>query len=139
MQDEELTQKIIGAAYRVHNALGFGFLEKVYENALFLELERLGIKAAQQVPIQVYYEGHVVGEYCADLWVEDRVIVEVKAIQALDRVHEAQLVNYLTATRIDIGLLINFGQSVEVKRKHRRYKPKGFRSTLQSSNPVNPV
>ncbi|MDX9953483.1 MAG: GxxExxY protein [Anaerolineae bacterium] len=124
MQDEELTRTIIGCAYKVHNTLGAGFLEKVYENALTIELQKHELRVQQQRPITVYYEGQVVGEYCADLCVEDRVIVELKAGVALNKAHEMQLVNYLTATGIDIGLLLNFGESVEVKRKYREYKPK---------------
>ena len=125
MTDDDLTQKIIGCAYKVHNALGPGFLEKVYENALRLELEKLGLRVKQQEPISVEYEGQVVGEYYADLWVDERVVVELKAAQAFAKEHEVQLVNYLTATRIDLGLLLNFGPSVQVKRKFRKYKPKG--------------
>ena len=125
MTDDDLTQKIIGCAYKVHNTLGPGFLEKVYENALRIELEKLGLRVKQQEPISVEYEGQVVGEYYADLWVDERVVVELKAAQALAKEHEVQLVNYLTATRIDLGLLLNFGSSVQVKRKFREYKPKG--------------
>ena len=124
MQDEELTSAIIGCAYKVHNTLGAGFLEKVYENALAIELQKHALRVQQQKPITVYYEGQVVGDYYADLCVEDRVIVELKADAALHKAHEIQLVNYLTATGIDIGLLLNFGESVEVKRKYRQYKPK---------------
>jgi len=118
-----LTKKIIGCAFKVHNALGCGFLEKVYENALRIELLKEGLEVKQQEPIKVYYEGQVVGDYYADLWVEDRVIVELKAVQTLSKAHEVQLVNYLTATGVDIGLLLNFGSSVQVKRKFRQYKP----------------
>ena len=125
MTEDDLTQKIIGCAYKVHNTLGPGFLEKVYENALRIELEKLGLRVKQQEPINVEYEGQVVGEYYADLWVDERVVVELKANQALAKEHEVQLVNYLTATRIDLGLLLNFGSSVQVKRKFREYKPKG--------------
>jgi GxxExxY protein len=125
MTDDVLTQQIIGCAYKVHNTLGPGFLEKVYENALRIELEKLGLRVKQQEPISVEYEGQVVGEYYADLWVDERVVVELKAAQALAKEHEVQLVNYLTATRIDLGLLLNFGPSVQVKRKFREYKPKG--------------
>jgi GxxExxY protein len=125
MTDDALTQQIIGCAYKVHNTLGPGFLEKVYENALRIELEKLGLRVKQQEPISVEYEGQVVGEYYADLWVDERVVVELKAAQALAKEHEVQLVNYLTATRIDLGLLLNFGPSVQVKRKFREYKPRG--------------
>ena len=113
----ELTERIIGAAYRVHNVLGFGFLEKVYENALALELSDDGLAVARQQLVPVRYKGRPVGDYVADLVVADKVIVEVKAVGALDRVHEVQLVNYLKATGIEVGLLINFGRKVEVKRK----------------------
>jgi GxxExxY protein len=124
MKQEDLTYDIINCAYKVHNTLGTGFLEKVYENAMHLELNKQGLKTEQQVPIQVYYDGQVIGEYYADLFIEEKIIVELKAVQKLVAIHEVQLVNYLTATGIDIGLLINFGTSVEVKRKHRVYKPK---------------
>jgi GxxExxY protein len=124
MRDDDLTQEIIGCAYKVHNALGAGFLERVYENALRIELEKLGLRVKQQEPINVTYEGQVVGEYYADLWVDERVLIEVKAVQALVKQHEVQLVNYLSATRIESGLLLNFGPSVQVKRKFREYKPK---------------
>ena len=125
MTIDDLTRMIIGCAYKVHNTLGSGFLEKVYENALRIELEKLGRKIKQQEPINVSYEGEVVGEYYADLWVDDSVVVEVKAVQTLVKRHEVQLVNYLAATNIDNGLLLNFGSSVEVKRKFREYRPKG--------------
>lgn len=124
MKDDDLTQIIIGCAYKVHNALGPGFLEKVYENALRIELENIGLRVKQQEPINVSYDGHVVGEYFADLWVDERVVIELKAAQSLVKQHEVQLVNYLTATGIDCGLLLNFGPSVQVKRKFREYKPK---------------
>lgn len=135
MTDDVLTEKIIGCAYKVHNILGPGFLEKVYENSLRIELEKLGLRVKQQEPINVEYEGQVVGEYYADLWVDERVVVELKAAQALAKAHEVQLVNYLTATRIDLGLLLNFGSSVQVKRKFREYKPKGslMRAILPAS------
>jgi len=124
MKDDALTQKIIGCAYKVHNTLGPGFLEKVYENALRIELEKLGLRVRQQEPLSVAYEGHVVGEYYADLWVDERVVIELKAAQTLVKQHEVQLVNYLAATGVESGLLLNFGPSVEVKRKFREYKPK---------------
>ena len=125
MTDDELTGKIIGCAYLVHNKLGPGFLEKVYENALRIELQKAGLSVKQQEPIRVVYDGQFVGEYYADLWVEERVVVELKAALALVKEHEVQLVNYLTATSVDLGLLLNFGSSVQVKRKFREYKPKG--------------
>lgn len=113
----DVTDKIIGAAYKVYNALGYGFLEKVYENAMAIELNRLGLTVKQQEPVKVLYEGEVVGDYVADLVVEGKVIVELKAVSVLDKVHEVQLVNYLKATEIEVGLLINFGQEIEFKRR----------------------
>jgi GxxExxY protein len=124
MKDEDLTEKIIGCAFKVHNALGPGFLEKVYENGLRIELESLGFTVKQQEPINVNYEGQVVGEYYADLWVDECVVIEVKAALTLVKQHEVQLVNYLAATGIDCGLLFNFRPSVQVKRKFREFKPK---------------
>ena len=130
MDDNDLTHKIIGAAYKVHNQLGAGFLEKVYENALRIELTKQGLRVQQQAPIAVFYQGEPVGDYYADLWVEERIIVELKAVQSLAKEHEVQLVNYLTATGLDTGLLLNFASSVQVKRKFRQYQPK---STKQVS------
>ncbi|MEM6633318.1 MAG: GxxExxY protein [Bacteroidota bacterium] len=121
MQDE-LTQEIIGAAYRVHNTLGSGFLEKVYENALRVELRDLGLAVKQQFPISVFYKGFTVGQFIADLFVEDQVILELKAVETLIPFHYVQLVNYLNATQVEIGLLINFGESVQVKRRTRKFK-----------------
>jgi GxxExxY protein len=112
-----LTEQIIGCAFDVHNSLGYGFLEKVYENALLVELRRAGLGAAQQVPIPVHYREHKVGDFYADLLVEGSVIVEIKAVRNLVDVHEVQLVNYLKATGIPVGLLLNFGRKVEMRRK----------------------
>jgi len=122
MIHDELTKKIIGCAYVVHNTLGAGFLEKVYENALLFELRSEGLDADRQASLKVEYKCIVVGEYFADLVVEGKVICELKAIEKLSSYHEVQLVNYLVATGIDIGLLINFGESVTVRRKFRKYK-----------------
>ena len=123
MIKDELTKNIIAAAYRVHNTLGSGFLEKVCENAMVIELGKRSIPVMQQHPIEVYYEGTKVGQYFADLWVDNQVIVELKAMENLSAEHEVQLVHYLSATGIEIGLLINFGSSVAVKRKYRTYRP----------------
>jgi len=109
MNADDLTEKIIGCAYTVSNTLGAGFLEKVYENALFIELQKQGLRTEQQKPVSVVYGGQVVGEYIADLIVEESVIIELKAVRVLDAVHQAQLLNYLKATGINIGLLLNFG------------------------------
>ena len=126
MEINDLTHVIIGCAYKVHNALGSGFLEKVYENALKIELSKLHIDAQQQKELCVWYEGRSVGRYYPDLWIDRQLIIEIKAVQTLSRKHEMQLVHYLAATGIDDGLLINFGSSVQVKRKFREYKPKAF-------------
>ncbi len=117
MKHADITEKIIKAAYTVHNTLGFGFLEKVYQNALEIELRQMGLKRESQKPITVYYKDEVVGEYIADIVVEDSVILELKAVKELNEIHEVQLVNYLKATGLEIGLLINFGHSVKNKRK----------------------
>ena len=101
MTDGELTQKIIGCAYTVHNKLGPGFLERVYENSLRIELEKAGLRVKQQEPINVLYDGQVVGAYYADLWIDERVVVELKAALALVKEHEVQPVNYLTATGVN--------------------------------------
>jgi GxxExxY protein len=113
----ELTEKIIKAFYKVYNTLGYGFLEKVYENALFIELESIGLNIKKQEPIKVYYEEKEVGVYFADLIVNDTIIIELKAAEYLIEEHESQLINYLKATEIEIGLLLNFGKKPEVKRK----------------------
>jgi len=117
MMHEELTEKIIGAFYRVYNVLGYGFLEKVYENALKIELRKSGISFESQVSIKVYYDGEVVGDYFADFVIEGKVVVEVKAIRELSGSDGKQLLNYLRATDKDVGLLLNFGKKAEVKRK----------------------
>ena len=117
MPSSELTEKIIGCAYNVSNTLGCGFLEKVYENSLAHELRKAGFSITQQQKIDVAYDGVVVGFYESDIIVEGRIIIEVKALRALDVAHKAQCLNYLKATGIRLGLLINFGNpKVEVKR-----------------------
>ena len=117
MKHKQLTHDIINAAHTVHNTLGFGFLENVYQNALLLELLERGIEAEAEKPIKVIYHRQVVGDYVADIVVERKVIAEVKAVKKLHEIHEVQLVNYLKATGLEVGLLINFGLSVEVRRK----------------------
>ena len=119
-QDTKLkafTETIIRIYYRVYNKLGYGFLEKVYESAMMIEFRKEGIPALSQSPIKVIYEEEVVGEYYADILVDDKVIVEIKATRALALEHEAQLLNYLKATDIEVGLLLNFGPKPEIKRK----------------------
>ncbi|MBD2606068.1 GxxExxY protein [Scytonema hofmannii FACHB-248] len=117
-----VTEMIIGCAFQVGNTLGVGFLERVYENALVHELGKTGLRVEQQKPLQVWYDGIVVGNYEADLLVEEAVIVELKAVTALDSRHFAQCMNYLKATRLTLGLIINFGNpKVEVKRVVRNF------------------
>jgi len=113
----ELMEKIIKAAYEVYNELGYGFLEKVYENALAQELKSAQLNVTPQAPIKVYYKQNLIGDYYADLLVDDKVIIEIKAVNQLAKIHEVQLVNYLKATKYEIGLLINFGDKIEIKRK----------------------
>ena len=117
MKYKELTGKIIECAFKVHRKLGYGFLEAVYQNALMIELSKVGLEAVKQKDIKIHYDGEVVGDYTADIVVENRVILELKAIKEIHPVHEAQLVNYLKATGMEVGLLINFGDRVEIKRK----------------------
>lgn len=120
---DELIQKIIGASYKVYNTLGTGFLEKVYEKALCIKLKKEGLKVERQYPVSVYYEKEKVGDYYADLYVKNRIIIELKSVECLSIAHEKQLVNYLSATNIDDGLLINFSiEKVQIKRKFRVYK-----------------
>ena len=115
-QWNKTTEQIIGAAYKVANKLGCGFLEKVYENAVAHELRKAGFEVRQQEPIPVLYDGVVVGDYYADLIVNGCIVIELKAIRALDEIHSAQCINYLAATKLPVCLLLNFGKRVEVKR-----------------------
>ena len=132
MKEEEITGKIIGCAMKVHRTLGCGFLESVYQNALAYELKKARLEVQCEVPIKVFYEGVDVGEFYADLLVEKQVIVENKAVEQLCPAHEVQLVNYLTATEFDVGLLINFGSSsLQYKKKFRVYR-------APAPHPVNP-
>ena len=114
---QETTAEIINCFYRVYNTLGFGFLEKVYENALYLEMKSHGLSCSKQVPIAVFYRGIEVGVYYADIIVDNTIIIELKAAESLVEEHELQLINYLKATQIEIGLLLNFGKSPQIKRK----------------------
>jgi GxxExxY protein len=117
MDIKELTYLINGAVFEVNRVLGPGFLEKVYENSMMVELKKRNLKAQAQVPVKVEYKGEIVGEYFADIVVEDRIILELKAIESLQKIHEAQLLNYLKATDYKIGLLINFTYpKAEIKR-----------------------
>lgn len=114
----DITDLVIRSAFSVHNALGAGFLEKVYENALVIELRELGLLATQQPAVKVMYKGTVVGDFFPDLMVENKVIVEIKAQPEILKVHEIQLVNYLRASGWCVGVLLNFGERVTVRRKH---------------------
>ncbi len=114
---KELTEKIIRIFYRVYNKLGYGFLEKVYENAMMIEFKIEGISAMSQSPIKVLYKSEIVGEYYADILVDEKVIVEIKVTRTMALEHEAQLLNYLKATNIEVGLLLNFGPKPQIKRK----------------------
>jgi GxxExxY protein len=124
MIEEELTGNIIRIFYKVFNALGYGFLEQIYHNALILELTAAGLKIETEKPIAVFYDGRVIGSFSCDLVVEDKVILELKAKERLHESHEAQLINYLRATQIEIGLLLNFGRTPEFKRKYFSNKNK---------------
>ncbi|MCR4304875.1 MAG: GxxExxY protein [Gallionella sp.] len=150
MEHSEVTQKIIGCAMKVHGTLGSGFLESVYQNALALELHKAGMKVECEKRIQVTYDGVVVGDFVADMLINENILVENKAVQVLVSAHEVQLVNYLTATGTDIGLLLNFGAArLEFKRKTRTFCPKksgqdeqDFQDKAQApfaSYPVHPV
>jgi len=114
---ENITGEIIKAFYNVYNTLGAGFLEKVYEKALLIELKELGLNAESQKEVIVFYKGQEIGKYIADIVVEGKVIVEIKAIKELNKNHEAQIINYLKATKIKVGLLVNFGDELKFKRR----------------------
>ncbi|GHV43861.1 hypothetical protein FACS1894180_4220 [Bacteroidia bacterium] len=134
MNINELTEKVIKAAYVVHNKLVAGFLENLYEKTLFIELKKMNIDAECQYSMPVYYDDVQIGSYFADLFVEEQLIVALKAVENLTVGHEKQLVNYLAATGIDNGLLINFGSSVVVKRKFRKYVQKDSQNTEDFQN-----
>ncbi len=121
---EDVTKSIVGAAYKVYNNMGFGYLEKVYEKCMLIELSEInGLDIKHQCPIKVEYKGLDVGDFVADLLINDSIIVELKSVRQLSVVHEVQMVNYLKATGMDLGLLINFGeQKVDIKRKVKELK-----------------
>ena len=123
MEYKELTEKVIGCAYRIYNKMGFGFLESVYEKCMLIELHKANLNAESQKPIIVYYDNQIVGEFAADIIVNDTVILELKSVKRVIKAHEVQLVNYLVATGKPIGLILNFGErKVEVKRKVKDLK-----------------
>lgn len=113
----EITELIIHAYFQVYNQLGYGFLEKIYERAMIIEMAKLGLKCEQQKNIKVYYEGIEIGDYYADIVVEECVIVELKAVETVAPEHEVQLVNYLKSTELEVGLLLNFGPKPQFKRR----------------------
>jgi GxxExxY protein len=117
MLHQELSNKIIKAFYTVYNTFGYGFLEKVYERAFIIELRKMNLNCSNQIPVKVFYEEQLVGDYYADIIVEDSIIIELKAMEGLCLEHEYQLINYLKATEIEVGLLLNFGEKPEFKRK----------------------
>jgi len=117
MKHKELTEEIIKIFYKVYNTLGYGFLEKIYENAMMIEFRKANMPAASQCPIEVIYEGEVVGQHAIDILIDNIVIVELKAANSLTSAHHAQLLNYLKATKVEVGLLLNFGPEPEISRK----------------------
>lgn len=140
MEYGDLTNKIIGAAYAVYNYMGFCFLESVYEKCLMIELQKSGVHVEHQAEILVKYDGIVVGDFRADLLVENEIIVELKSIRSLLQAHEVQLVNYLKATGKDVGLLINFGETgVQIKRKVRDLNSISRTNSFNPSKSCNPV
>jgi GxxExxY protein len=128
----ELTGRILGAFFQLHKEMGYGFSEKVYQAALALLLEEFGIRVQQQVPLRVYFHGKVVGEYIADMLINDVVLLELKAIEKLTSAHDAQLLNYLKATEIEVGLLLNFGPQAEFHRKIYDNARKGSLSWIKN-------
>ncbi len=133
---KEITDKIINAFYKVYNELGFGFLEKVYLNALYLELIELNLNCEKHKQIKVYYNGKKVGEYYADILVNDLVIIELKAAESIAEEHELQLINYLKATDLEVGLLLNFGKKPRFKRKLFTNDRKKIKSVKICNNSV---
>ena len=142
MKDDDLTHLIIGLAMKVHRTLGHGFLESVYQNSFSHELKKSGMTVECEVPIKVFYDGIDVGVFYVDILVNRKIILEIKAVDQLAPVHEVQLVNYLSATNHDVGLIINFGApSLQWKKKFRTYRKSDSDSSNPSpivSNPVNP-
>ena len=134
MIEEELTSHILRVYYHVYNSLGYGFIESIYHNAMIIELTSAGLKVETEKSIAVYYQGRVVGTFSADIVVEDKVILELKAKDKIIEAYEAQLTNYLRATEIEIGLLLNFGRQPEFKRKFFSNRNKQLTSEPQSNN-----
>jgi GxxExxY protein len=139
MSDElihkDITDRIINAFYTVYNTLGWGFLERVYENAVAIELQNMGFAIERQRPLKIYYRQHLIGEYFADIVVEQKVIVELKAVETVHQTHIDQLQNYLRATQIEVGLLLNFGRRPEFKRRVFTNARKGSGIVTQPDQP----
>ena len=123
MDTETIINTIIQCIYNVRGSLKEGFLESVYQKALLIELRSAGLDAVSEMPIKVYYRNELVGDFKADITIDNSAIIELKAVEILHKSHEAQLVNYLTATGIDNGILVNFGENFKIKRKYRVYRP----------------
>ena len=139
-QADPLTKLVIGEAMYVHRSLGPGFLESIYHNALSLRWKKAGLKIESQRPLPVFFEGEIIGDFFADIIVENRLVLELKALSAVCAAHEVQLVNYPTATKIETGLLLNFGaKSLEVKRKCRTLHSPALNSKSNQVNLVNPA
>ncbi len=136
MINKEITREIIRGFYKVYNKLGYGFLEKVYENALMVELKKLGFEVVQQKKIKVFYDGFIVGEYCADLIVNDAVVIELKSVEALCKEHKNQLINYLRSTEKEVGLLLNFGKEPEFQRVIFTNNNKNLCKSVKSASSV---
>lgn len=129
--EDKLTETVIGCAMKIHRSLGAGFLESVYANALAHELGKAGISYQRETPINVVYDNTIIGEFRSDFQIENKLIIELKAVESLSAVHEVQVVNYLSATNIGVGLLLNFGSnSLQFKRKHRR---------INQGQPASPI
>jgi GxxExxY protein len=137
MLERTLSNQVIHGFYKVYNTLGYGFLEKVYENALYLELINQGISCRKQYPIKVFYNEVIVGEYYADIIVEDVLIIELKAAESLAIEHEYQLINYLKATEIEVGLLLNFGKEPKFIRKVFSNERKQLKLNADDANDAN--
>ena len=127
----DITGKILGAFFQVHKELGYGFSEKVYENSLVILLDEIGLEVKSQVHLQVYFHNQAVGEYIADLIVNDVILLELKAVEKIADIHTAQLLNYLKATKIEVGLVLNFGRTAEFRRKVYDNERKGSLSWIR--------
>lgn len=138
LKHKEISNKILKAFYKVYNVFGYGFLEKIYERALMIELNKLGVKCKNQQPIKVYYEKEVIGNYFADIIVEDKILLELKSIKSLSIQDESQILNYLSCTEFEVGLLLNFGLKPQAKRKVFDNELKPYIRVIQA-NPTESI